>query len=135
MEYEGDEISELEWAADERRDINQEPIPQTEPMSAEDYVKFYNDVKIHFEMLCTDRMRRHAYADPVAHDLAFQVFRILSGYEQALEESAQLDRDILTKAADRCCVACACEDSCVRAQETCERIDAILAPLDEKVKP
>jgi hypothetical protein len=52
-----------------------------------DYEKFYNDVKIHFEMLCTDEIRAHAYAD-VTHDLAFQVFRVLGGYGKALEEKA-----------------------------------------------
>ena len=49
------------------------------------YRQFYQDVKAHFENLCTDRMRAHAGAD-VSHDLDVQVFRILGGYQEALDE-------------------------------------------------
>jgi hypothetical protein len=56
-------------------------------MTAKEYEKFYKDVQIHFEMLCTDEIRAHAYAD-ISHDLAFQIFRVLGGYRQALEELA-----------------------------------------------
>ena len=49
------------------------------------YQQFYVNVKTHFENLCTDRMRAHAAAD-VSHDLDVQVFRILGGYQEALDE-------------------------------------------------
>jgi hypothetical protein len=35
-------------------------------------------------------MRIHACADPVHHDLSFQIFRLLSGYGEALEELNKL---------------------------------------------
>jgi hypothetical protein len=54
-----------------------------------DYVKFYNDVKTDIEMMVTDDMRAYAYAD-ITHDLSFQIFRLLSGYEKALEELKKL---------------------------------------------
>ena len=50
-----------------------------------DYKKFFENVQVHFEMLCTERMRKHAFADKT-HDLDFQVFRVLSGYEKAIDE-------------------------------------------------
>lgn len=55
-----------------------------------DYKKFYEDISIHVEMMVTPEMRMHAYADPVYHDLSFQVFRLLSGYGKALEELQKL---------------------------------------------
>lgn len=52
-----------------------------------------DDISIHMQMLCTDDMRADACADAKAHDLPFQVFRILGGYSEAL--------DRLTKSAAR----------------------------------
>jgi hypothetical protein len=49
------------------------------------YRQFYENVKTHVENLCTDRMRSHAAAD-VSHDLDVQVFRVLGGYDKALDE-------------------------------------------------
>ena len=55
-----------------------------------DYKKFYEDISIHVEMMVTPEMRMHACADPVHHDLSFQIFRLLSGYSEALEELNKL---------------------------------------------
>ena len=52
-------------------------------------------------MLLTDEMRAHAYADAKAHDLPFQIFRVLGGYREALAQIATLkaQRDELLAAA------------------------------------
>jgi len=42
------------------------------------------DIEIHLEMLLTDDMKRHAYISD-EHDLSFKIFRLLGGYDQALE--------------------------------------------------
>jgi len=55
-----------------------------------DYKKFYENIQNHVEMLVTTEMRAHAYADAKAHDLSFQIFRLLSGYDQALQEISEL---------------------------------------------
>jgi hypothetical protein len=55
-----------------------------------DYKKFYEDISIHVEMMVTPEMRMHACADPVHHNLSFQIFRLLSGYGEALEELKKL---------------------------------------------
>lgn len=47
-------------------------------------------IAIHVEMLLDDEMRRHAYADKNAHDLPFQIFRVLGGYRQAPSERDEL---------------------------------------------
>ena len=59
-------------------------------MSHEDYKKFYEEISIHVEMMATERMRAHAYADANHHDLSFQILRFLSGYNKALEELEEL---------------------------------------------
>ena len=44
-------------------------------------------VAIHVDMMSTERMRKHACTGPEGdHDLPFQVFRYLSGYDEALGE-------------------------------------------------
>jgi hypothetical protein len=48
--------------------------------------KAIQDIKVHMEMLCTDEMRAHACASAAEHDLQFQIFRILGGYEELLQE-------------------------------------------------
>jgi len=50
-----------------------------------DYKKFYENIQTHMEVLCTPEMREHACAS-VEHDLDFQIYRILVGYAEALEE-------------------------------------------------
>jgi hypothetical protein len=59
------------------------------------------DIAIHVEMLLTDEMRAHAYADAKAHDLPFQIFRVLGGYREALAQIATIkaQRDELLAAA------------------------------------
>lgn len=59
---------------------------QLEPM---DFERFYENVKTHFEELCTEEIRIHACAD-ATHNLDFQIFRILSGYQSALDELSNL---------------------------------------------
>lgn len=54
-----------------------------------DYKKFYEDISIHVEMMVTPEMRKHAYAS-TEHELDFQIFRLLSGYGEALEELNKL---------------------------------------------
>ncbi len=54
------------------------------------YKKFYNDIKIHVEMMVDDRMRAYACADANHHELSFQIFRLLSGYSDALDEIEDL---------------------------------------------
>lgn len=56
-----------------------------------DYKKFYEDISIHVEMMVTHEMRMHSCADPDNHDLSFQIFRLLSGYSEALEELGARD--------------------------------------------
>lgn len=51
--------------------------------------EFRKSVEVHFDMLCTEQIRAHAYAD-VTHDLDFQIFRVLSGYGNALGEIVDL---------------------------------------------
>lgn len=57
-----------------------------------DYKRFFNNIKIHVEMLVDDRMRTHAYAS-TTHDLDFQIFRIITGYDEALDKIDQLEKD------------------------------------------
>ena len=59
-------------------------------MSYEDYKRFYESIETHVEMMATERMRAHAFADPKHHDLSFQILRFLSGYNKALEELDEL---------------------------------------------
>ena len=58
-----------------------------------DYKKFYENVQTHIEMLVTPEMRAHACADANAHDLSFQIFRLLNGYDQALQELKEANND------------------------------------------
>lgn len=60
-------------------------------------------IAIHVEMLLDDEMRAHAYADAKAHDLPFQIFRVLRGYREAIIQLAALkaQRDELLAAANR----------------------------------
>lgn len=57
-------------------------------MTNKDLKLFYDQIRIHVEMLVDERMRAHAYAD-VTHDLHFQVFRLITGYEEALNQLAE----------------------------------------------
>ena len=54
---------------------------------------FQEQVAIHVEMLLDDEMRAHAYADK-SHELEFQVFRVLGGYREALDEIKAKDARI-----------------------------------------
>lgn len=44
-------------------------------------------IKIHFEHLCSEEMRVHGYVSH-EHSIDFQVFRVLCGYQEALDELA-----------------------------------------------
>ena len=58
--------------------------------SQKELQKFHGDIATHVEMLVTNEMRLHSQARPEAvegshgHDLAFQVYRLLQGYNDAL---------------------------------------------------
>ena len=44
-------------------------------------------IKVHLEMMVTPQMKKHAMTGPEGdHDLPFQVYRYLLGYDEALEE-------------------------------------------------
>lgn len=58
-------------------------------MKADSANHIVNNIKVHFEMLCTDEIRADAYCD-VTHDIDFQVFRVLGGYRKCLEENEKL---------------------------------------------
>jgi hypothetical protein len=58
-----------------------------------DYKKVYENIQIHVEMLVTPEMRAHACADANAHDLSFQIFRLLNGYDQALQKLKETNDD------------------------------------------
>jgi len=58
----------------------------------EKFEKIVKDIKIHMEMLCTDEIRRHACAS-TDHDLQFQIFRILGGYDELLQERKNLRQE------------------------------------------
>ncbi len=92
-----------------------------------DYKKFYNDVHIHFEMLCTEEIRAHACAD-ISHDLAFQVFRVLGGYLEALEENAAQRAQGRQEAAEAYCWALCHKEEIegCKANEGCYLYKAIL---------
>lgn len=46
------------------------------------------DIAIHVDTLSTDEMRKHACTGPEGdHDLPFQIFRYLVGYDEALTEA------------------------------------------------
>lgn len=62
------------------------PCKAVQTPSEINYKQFYKDIECHIDMMVSPEMRMHACADPVQHDLAFQVFRLLSGYGEALEE-------------------------------------------------
>lgn len=46
-----------------------------------------SNIKIHFEHLCSEEMRVHGYVSH-EHSIDFQVFRVLCGYQEALDELA-----------------------------------------------
>lgn len=54
-----------------------------------DYKRFYESIVTHMDILCTDEIRKHAYCSK-EHDLDFQIFRILTGYDEALNELNKL---------------------------------------------
>ena len=49
------------------------------------YKSFYENVATHVEVLVTEEMRRDAYTS-TEHDLSFQVYRLLVGYEETLAQ-------------------------------------------------
>jgi hypothetical protein len=51
---------------------------------------FKESIAIYVEMLVDDEMRKHAYAHPTEHELDFQIYRLLCGYAQALDERKNL---------------------------------------------
>lgn len=55
------------------------------------------NIKCHVDMTVTDRMRQHAYASVTEHPLDFQVFRLLTGYDEALEEIEELKAEVARK--------------------------------------
>ena len=50
------------------------------------YEQEVKDIEIHMDMLCGDNMREHAVIDRKHHTLPFQIFRLLGGYNEALEK-------------------------------------------------
>lgn len=55
------------------------------------------DIAIHVNMVATPEMNKHAMTGPEGdHDLPFQIFRYLTGYDEALTEIRRL-RDALEK--------------------------------------
>lgn len=46
-----------------------------------------SNIKIHLEHLCSEEMREHGYVSH-EHTIDFQVFRVLCGYQEALDELA-----------------------------------------------
>lgn len=48
-----------------------------------------DSIEVHMEMLCTDEIRAHAFAS-TEHDLQFQIFRLLGGYHDLLQERKKL---------------------------------------------
>lgn len=57
-------------------------------------IRELDNIKIHMGMLCTDEIRAHACASATEHDLNFQIFRILGGYDEALKTIAAMQRQI-----------------------------------------
>lgn len=51
------------------------------------------NIKTHMEMLLTDKMKSHGFISN-EHDLHIQVFRVLSGYHDALEEIETLKKRV-----------------------------------------
>jgi uncharacterized protein YjaG (DUF416 family) len=51
------------------------------------------NLKTHMEMLLTDEMRSHRTVSE-DYDLHFQVYRVLSGYHDALEEIKKLKKRV-----------------------------------------
>jgi hypothetical protein len=51
---------------------------------------FRKSIATHVSEMVTKEMREHACADAKDHDLEFQIFRLLSGYDEALEEISRL---------------------------------------------
>lgn len=66
-------------------------------MSQEELQRFYENIKTHVAELVTPDMRKHAFASE-NHDLDFQVFRLLYGYSEALEEIDALRKQLDIKA-------------------------------------
>lgn len=54
--------------------------------SKESNRKKLSNIKTHVDVLATKRMREHALSHATEHPIDFQVFRFLTGYEEALEE-------------------------------------------------
>lgn len=61
-------------------------LKEASPKKAPDKQRVLNNIKTHIDMLADPRMRRHAYIDKSIHPIDFQVFRVLTGYNEALEE-------------------------------------------------
>ena len=51
-------------------------------------------IEVHMEMLLSDEIKQHAVIDTNRHDLPFQIFRLLCGYNEALEELDDLKTSI-----------------------------------------
>ena len=62
--------------------------------------KFYEGVKTHMEYASNDDMRRAAGADPVEHELSFQVYRMLTGYSDAIHLLNEIRDALATGNAD-----------------------------------
>ncbi len=90
----------FEWyKEDQMKKINLDPnlvniFRDKKPQPSIDYKQFYENVKIHMEMMVTPEMRHHGYVC-TDHDLDFQIFRLLSGYSKALEEMQDIPVDRL----------------------------------------
>jgi Ni,Fe-hydrogenase III large subunit len=48
-------------------------------------MKELESIKTHIDYLVNDKMRQHAKADRHSHSIDFQVYRLLVGYNEALE--------------------------------------------------
>jgi hypothetical protein len=55
--------------------------------------KELESIQIHMDMLLTDRICEHAVISTKDHDMPFQIFRLLSGYEEALEQIDQFTKE------------------------------------------
>jgi len=54
------------------------------------------DIETHVSMLATARMKKHAMTGSEGdHDLSFQIFRYLSGYDDALNDLERLQQEIV----------------------------------------
>jgi len=62
-------------------------------MTDKEYAEEAKNIEVHIDMMVDDTMRAAAFCS-VEHDLHFQVFRLIQGYREALEELAELKKTV-----------------------------------------